>query len=111
MEMAQVKKPKLKIPKSISFCDRARFKLPSAGKGTTKTITSVKMFPAALMYQNGKLGTHVPSTSGFQKFSIGVQVKVVTRSCEMDHKPTKARAPRMTLRPSHLLRAQDSAVL
>lgn len=104
MEIAHVKKPKLKMPRSINFCERPRFRLPNAGKGTMKTITSVRMFPAALMYQNGKLGMHLPSTSGFQNFSMGVHVKVVTRSCEMDHKPTKVRAARITLRIFCVLR-------
>lgn len=46
---------------------------------------SVAIFPAALMYQKGKLGMHFPSTVVFQNFSTGVQLKMTTRSCEMAH--------------------------
>jgi len=61
-------------------------------------MTSVKMLPAALIYQNGRLGTQVPGSSGDQNLSMGVQVKMVTRSWEMDHKATKTKAVMTTFR-------------
>lgn len=98
MEMAQVKKPKLKIPRSIIFCALLSFSEPRAGNGTTKTMTSVKILPAALMYQKGKFGMQVPGVSGSQNFSIGVQLNMVTSSWETDHNDTKVRAAIMMRR-------------
>lgn len=82
------KKPKQKIPINATFWFFFRFSLLRAGKGTTKTITSVTMLPAALIYQKGRLGMQVPGVSGSQNFSMGVQVKMTTSSWEMDHKAT-----------------------
>jgi hypothetical protein len=48
-------------------------------------MTSVVMFPAALMYQKGRLGMHVPGISGCQNLGMGVQVKMTTRSWDIDH--------------------------
>lgn len=48
-------------------------------------IMSVTMFPAALIYQKGKLGMHVPGISGCQNLGMGVQVKMTTRSWDIDH--------------------------
>ena len=43
------------------------------------------MFPAALMYQNGKLGMHCPPNSVCQNFWTGLQLKTTTSTCEKAH--------------------------
>lgn len=45
------------------FWVRRRFRRPKTGSGRTNTVTSVMMLPAALIYQNGRLGMHVPGVS------------------------------------------------
>src|SRR5689334_11639760 len=58
------KKPRQKTPIRPSFCPLRRLRRLIAGSGRTKTMTSVTMFPAALTYQNGRLGIQVPGVAG-----------------------------------------------
>src|SRR5690349_23681770 len=97
-EMAQVKKPRQKTPSKAIFWFLRRLSRAKAGSGTTKMVTSVTMLPAALMYQKGRLGMHVPGTWGCQNFSMGEQLKMVTRSCEMAQRATKTPAIMITRR-------------
>ena len=112
------KKPRLKMHNKIYFCDRLSFRRLKTGSGMTKMGTSVMMFPAAFIYQNGRFlsrremcqpivhqrkeslwvsyGIQVPSTLGFQNFCIGEQLKMTIRSWETDHMATKTSARMMT---------------
>lgn len=81
-----------------SFCPFRRFKRLSAGSGSTKTVTSVTILPAALIYQKGRLGMHVPGVSGSQNLWMGEHVKMTTRSCDIDQRATKTNATMMTRR-------------
>ena len=82
----------------IYFWVDRRFRLPRAGRGSTKIAMSVMMLPAALIYQKGRFGMHVPSISGVQNLGIGLQLKVVTRSWDRDQQLINAKAVRTTMR-------------
>ncbi|MDF2434784.1 MAG: hypothetical protein JWP44_4415 [Mucilaginibacter sp.] len=69
------KKPILKMPMSRIFWGRSSFKCRSTGSGSIKIVTSVTMFPAALISQNGRLGIQVPGTDESQNLLTGLQLK------------------------------------
>jgi hypothetical protein len=83
-----------------------RFSVRSTGSGSTKIVTSVRILPAALMYQNGRFGMQVPFSSGCQNLGMGWQLKMVMRSCDRVQHPMKTPAITMAfcMRPTSNIR-------